>query len=173
MFKEIRRKSQQLTTEDCHEILKTAEYGTLATTGADNFPYAVSLNYVFHNGNIYFHCAKTGHKLDNIQHCPNVSFNVAADIFVTPLISVKDSQPRFKGFNTNYRSVTIFGKAVEALGDEKLEVLHVFLKRFLSKDDYEKYREDGIKYIEKALNYTMLIKIEIMHMTGKRSIHAN
>jgi len=54
MFKEIRRKEKRLTGEECNEILTNAEYGTLATMGIDDYPYAVPLNYVYHNGSIYF-----------------------------------------------------------------------------------------------------------------------
>ena len=57
MFRKIRRIEKQLTAEECNEILTKAEYGTLAIMGADGYPYAVPVNYVFHNGNIYFHCA--------------------------------------------------------------------------------------------------------------------
>jgi len=172
--KKIRRKEKQLTDDNCNEILTTVEWGTLATIGADNFPYAVPVNFVYHNGNIYFHCAKTGHKLDNIQHCPNVSFNVVTDVLVIPLISQSDPEPensqfKFKGFDTNFNSITIFGKATEIFDDEKNEVLKVFLKKFLKKD-YAKYKEDGIRYIEKSINRTILIKIEIIHMTGKKGI---
>jgi len=39
--------------------------------------------------------------------------------------------------------------------------------------DYEKYKEAGIKYIEKSMKKTKLIKIEIVHMTGKRGIRRN
>ena len=90
MFRKIRRKEKQLTAEECSEILAMAEYGTLATMGADGYPYAVPVNYVFHNSNIYLHCANVGHKLDNIGYCSNVSFNVVTDVWVVPLIPDKD-----------------------------------------------------------------------------------
>ena len=113
------------------------------------------------------------HKLDNIQHCPNVSFNVVTDVFVIPKISQSDpvnAQSVFKGIDTNFNSVTIFGKAIEVFESEKIEGLHALLKKFLGPNDYEKYKNDGTEYIEKSLNQTKLIKIEIMYMTGKRGI---
>jgi len=153
-------------TDDCHEVLTVAEYGTLATMGEDGYPYAVPVNFIYHNGNIYFHCAKTGHKLENIHHCPNVSFNVVEDVFVVPIIS----ESKFKGFDTNFNSVSIFGKAMEVFGDEKVEGLHIFLKKFLSTKDYQMHQKAGTKYIKKSLSRTKLIKIEIKHMTGKKGI---
>ncbi len=173
MFRKIRRKEKQLTIEECNDILKKAEYGTIATMGADNYPYAVPVNFVFHNGNIYFHCAKVGHKLDNIDNCSNVSFNVVTDVWVVPLIPEDDSNEsdiKFKGFDTNFNSVIIFGKAKEVFEKEKMDGLQALLKKFLDENQYSKYKEAGIKYIEKSLNRTKLVKIEIMHMTGKRGI---
>jgi uncharacterized protein len=176
MFREIRRKEKQLTIEECHEILTRAEYGTLATIGADGYPYAVSVNYVFHNGNIYFHCATVGHKLDNINYCSNVSFNIVSDVWVVPLIpdeNTNESELKFNGFDTNFNSVVIFGKAKEVFEKEKMDGLIAFLKKFLNLNELNRYKEEGIKYIEKSLKRTKLVKIEIEHMTGKRGIREN
>lgn len=176
MFREIRRKEKQLTVEECHEILAKAEYGTLATMGADGYPYAVSVNFVFQNRNIYFHCAASGHKLDNIDNCSNVSFNIVTDVWVVPLIHDEnkiESDLRFNGFDTNFNSVVIFGKAEEVMGGEKKEGLIGLLDKFLYLNDFNQYKEEGIKYIEKSLKRTKLIKIEIHHMTGKRGIRKN
>ena len=176
MFRKIRRKEKQLTAEECNEILTMAEYGTLATMGADGYPYAVPVNFVFHNGNIYFHCATAGHKLDNIGNCSNVSFNVVTDVCVVPLIPDKDANEndlKFNGFDTNFNSVIIFGNAKEVLSEEKMDGLCALLKKFLDEYEYSKYKESGVKYIESSLKRTKLIKIEIEHMTGKRGIKEN
>ena len=176
MFRRIRRKEKQLTIEECTEILMKAEYGTLATMGSDGYPYAVPVNYVYHNGNIYFHCAIVGHKLDNIDNCSNVSFNVVTDVWVVPLIpdeKTNESGLRFNGFDTNFNSVILFGRAKEVSKEEKMDGLRAFLKKFLNIEKYNKYRDAGIKYIEKSLKRTKLIKIEIVHMTGKRGIRKN
>ena len=176
MFKAIRRKEKQLTTEECTEILLKAEYGTLATMGSDGYPYAVPVNYVYHDASIYFHCANVGHKLDNIGNCSNVSFNVVTDVWVVPLIpdeKTNESGLRFNGFDTNFNSVIIFGRAKEVSKEEKMDGLRAFLKKFLNVKEYNKYKEAGIKYIEKSLKRTKLIKIEIVNMTGKRGIRKN
>lgn len=176
MFRKIRRIEKQLTAEECNEILTKAEYGTLATMGADGYPYAVPVNYVFHNNSIIFHCATVGHKLENIDYCSNVSFNVVTDVWVVPLIPDKDvneNELKFNGFDTNFNSVVIFGKAKEVFEEEKMDGLCAFLEKFLDKDEYSKYKEAGIKYIENSLKRTKLIKIEIEHMTGKRGIREN
>lgn len=176
MFRQIRRKEKQLTLDECNEILAKAEYGTLATIGADGYPYAVSVNYVFHNGCIYFHCATVGHKLDNIDYCSKVSFNIVTDVWLVPLVSDEDtneSEVKFKGFDTNFNSVVIFGTATEVFETEKLDGLIALLDKFLSLSELNLPKEEGINYIEKSLKRTKLIKIEIEHMTGKRGIREN
>ncbi len=176
MFRDIRRKEKELTIEECNEVLFKAEYGTLATIGTDGYPYAVPVNYVFQNGSIYFHCATVGHKLDNINNCPNVSFNVVTDVRVIPLISVGDinnNDLKFNGFDTDFNSVIVFGKAREVTEQEKIDGLSALLKRFLNVDDYSKYKDAGIKYIKNSLKRTKLIKIDIEHVTGKRGIREN
>ncbi len=36
--------------------------GRLATNGADGYPYITPVNFVCHQGHIYFHCASKGEK---------------------------------------------------------------------------------------------------------------
>jgi len=109
-----------------------------------------------------------GHKLDNLASCENVSFNVVTDVWVAPIFSGQNM--KFNGFDTNFNSIIIFGKAREVIGKEKLEVFIAFLKKFLEICQCQKYEPDGIRYIEKSMKKTKLIKIEIEHMTGKRGI---
>ena len=66
MFREMRRKGQALGKEECEEILRAGRTGVLALSGDDGYPYPVPLNYVFAEGKLYFHCAKSGHKADAI-----------------------------------------------------------------------------------------------------------
>ena len=172
MFREIRRKEKQLTIEECREVLTKAEYGTLATMGTDGYPYAVSVNYVYFNDSIYFHCAQIGHKLDNIEFCPNVSFNVVTDVFVVPLIK-NESKTRFSGFDTNFNSVVIFGKAIEVHDSEKNNGLNALLGKFLRLTSSDQHLEEGLKYVQQSANRTALIKIEIERLTGKRGIRKN
>ena len=69
MFREMRRKRQELEERDCIEILKKGQTGVLAVAGSDGYPYAVPLNYVYdeREKKIFFHSARSGHKLDAIR----------------------------------------------------------------------------------------------------------
>lgn len=47
MFREMRRKAQQISTEECMEILLNAKTGVLGLHGEDGYPYTVPLNFVY------------------------------------------------------------------------------------------------------------------------------
>ena len=82
MYPEMRRKKQALSPAACDAILQAGTSGVLALAGADGQPYAVPLSYVYHEGKIYFHCAKAGHKLDLLDQNPKaVGGQLPADDF--------------------------------------------------------------------------------------------
>ncbi len=151
MFREMRRKDKQLTLEESIEILRNNEIGVLSTICENGYPYGVPLNYVYYNNSIYFHCAKTGQKLDNIKGSTKVSFCVYCDVELLP-----------DKFDTNYKSVILFGKAMEVNELEKEEALLEFIKKYSSK-----FIEEGKNYIEKAKGTALVYKINIEHITGK------
>lgn len=45
MFREMRRKKQQLTTEECVEILKQEPRGILSMLGDDGYPYGIPMTH--------------------------------------------------------------------------------------------------------------------------------
>ena len=65
-------------------------------------------------------------------------------------------------FATLYKSVVVFGKAVEVFGDEKIQGLTLLLEKY-SKD----FMPEGMKYIEEKLLVVKTYKIEIDHMSAK------
>lgn len=73
----MKRKACEVTDlEVIGKILSKATIGRLATTDLEGYPYITPVNYVSHKGNIYFHCALTGEKLDNITRNAKVGFQV-------------------------------------------------------------------------------------------------
>ena len=73
----MKRKSCEVTDPEIIEkILSKATIGRLATTDLEGYPYITPVNFVSHNSNIYFHCALTGEKLDNITRNAKVGFQV-------------------------------------------------------------------------------------------------
>jgi nitroimidazol reductase NimA-like FMN-containing flavoprotein (pyridoxamine 5'-phosphate oxidase superfamily) len=139
--------------EETRALLTMSEHGILSTVDTDGQPYGVPLNYVYLNEAIYFHCALPGHKIDNIENNPKVSFCVVGDTKVLPA-----------DFSTNYVSTVVFGVASEVEGEERYNSLMGLLEKY-SPD----YLEEGKKYIKKLDKVTKVIKIDIQQMSGKKA----
>jgi nitroimidazol reductase NimA-like FMN-containing flavoprotein (pyridoxamine 5'-phosphate oxidase superfamily) len=154
MFKAMRRNEKQLTEEEALAILLAGELGVLATVGEDDCPYAVPLNYALHEGCIYFHCARTGHKLDNIRHNPKVSFCVVGGSEVVP-----------EKFSTKFESVVLFGIAEEVAGEEKKAGLDALIRKYAFE-----HLAAGEAYIQAAGEKTRVFRIRIDHLTGKGTV---
>ena len=78
MFRPIRKKKNEISTEEALALLQDSRRGVLAVNGDNGYPYAIPVNYYFdkENKKIYFHGAKSGHKIDAIKNCDKVSFCV-------------------------------------------------------------------------------------------------
>jgi len=120
-----RKHSEIVDPEAIQKILSEARIGRLATMGADGFPYITPVNYVFHRGCIYFHCAPKGEKLDNIARSPKVCFQVDIPLaYLDSAFLTEDAPCRVHQF---YHCVIIRGVArvveEEALKVEALNAL--------------------------------------------------
>jgi nitroimidazol reductase NimA-like FMN-containing flavoprotein (pyridoxamine 5'-phosphate oxidase superfamily) len=62
--------------QEIERILGSATIGRIATNGADGYPYITPVNFVHQEGNIYFHSALKGEKLENLERDPKVCFEV-------------------------------------------------------------------------------------------------
>jgi nitroimidazol reductase NimA-like FMN-containing flavoprotein (pyridoxamine 5'-phosphate oxidase superfamily) len=152
-MRELRRKDKEIGRDEAIELLTACEYGVLSTIDKYGQPYGIPLNYVYKKNCIYFHCALSGHKLDNMQDNPGVSFCVVGDATVLP-----------SAFSTSYTSAIAFGAAAEVQGRERYNALVWLLEKYSPG-----YMEEGRKYIEKMDTATRVIKIELQQITGKRS----
>ncbi len=155
MFREMRRKRQQLSDEESIGILQKATAGTLALLGDNGYPYAVPISYVYHDGKVYFHSALSGHKVDAIRKCDKASFCV---------IDKDDVQP--EKYTTFFRSVIVFGR-IHIIEDdaEKLAMARILGNRYNPNDD-----ESLQKEIESGLSRMLMIRFDIEHLTGKAAI---
>ncbi len=152
MFREMRRRKQQISTEECVEILKSGKRGVLAVHGEDGYPYTIPMDYVYEDGRVYFHCAKTGHKMDAIRQDDRVSFCVLSEGVQEP-----------DDWWFHFSSVVIFGRIHEITQEE---------------DKNQRLRDLGHKYMptkqmveddmRKNAPQAAVLELEIDHMTGKR-----
>ena len=157
MFRELRKKKRELSKEDTIKVLKEGREGVLSTISENGYPYGIAINYVYHNNCIYFHCANKGHKLDNISQNNKVSFFVNSNITIIP-----------QDFTTHYKSAVVFGRTFITTDDEKRDAIIAIGEKYS-----HPHMEEGLKYIDKAINTLTIVKIEIDHLTGKCSDGTN
>ncbi len=150
-MKEVRRSDREISSQESKCILDTAEYGIMSTVGTDGQPYGLPLSYVYKNDCIYFHCAVSGHKLENIEHNSKVSFCVVGKTKVLP-----------DKFATEYESTVVFGVVSEVNGAERYDALLWLLEKYCSD-----FIAEGKQYIEQKDKITKVLKIEIGRISGK------
>lgn len=156
MFREMRRKNQVLSQEDCVAILNQGTSGVLAVLGDEGYPYAVPLSYVYRDGKLYFHSAVSGHKLDAIRANPKASFCVIGQDHIVP-----------EEYTTYFRSVIAFG-VVRVMEDaaEKRKVIEALALQYAPEDT----PESRMAAIDRDWERLCLLEFSIEHLSGKEAI---
>ena len=154
-FRAMRRHRQQLSQEESISILERATSGTLALLGDDDYPYAVPISFVYHEGCLYFHSAVEGHKIDAIQRHDKASFCV-----------IEQDNVQGEKYTTYFRSVIAFGHiSIIEDADEKLATARLLGNR------YNPHQDEALqKEIDKGLHRMVMIRMKIEHLTGKEAI---
>lgn len=156
MFREMRRKRQALSKEECDAILQQGTSGVLALSGDDGYPYAVPISYVYEDDKLYFHSARAGHKLDAVKRNAKASFCVIDQDQIVP-----------EEYTSYFRSVIAFGK-IRILEDdqEKWSAIEKLAVKYAPGES----RENRKKAIEREWNPLCVLEMSIEHMTGKEAI---
>lgn len=156
MFRDMRRNKQALTREECAAVLQHGTAGVLALAGDDGYPYAVPMSYVFDGSKLYFHSAKSGHKLDAIKRHPKASFCVIDADRVVPA-----------EYTTYFRSVIVFGTMrILQSEEEKGAAIEKLAVKYAPDDTAENRR----KAIAREWTPLCMLEMTIDHMTGKEAI---
>ncbi len=152
MFREMRRGKQQLSFDECVEMLKRGSSGVLAVMGDDGYPYAVPLSYVYHDNALFFHGATSGHKLDAIRQNEKFSFCVIDQDKVIP-----------EKLTSAYRSVIVFGKAHILENETEIRAAAQMLGQKYSPGMNELINKE----IEAYMRHMAVVRLDIEHITGK------
>ncbi len=134
----MRRKHSEISDQrEIFRILSSTNIGRMATIGQDGFPYITPVNYVTLNGNIYFHCAPKGEKLDNLTRNPHVCFEV--DVPLSYIDVGLDPVRPICNLHQFYHCVIIRGKAAIVGEDQlKLDALNALVAKHEKTDDFKK-----------------------------------
>ena len=156
VFREMRRKKQVLSQKEVEGILHKGTSGVLALLGDNDYPYAVPISYVYDDGKVYFHSAKSGHKIDAIQRTAKASFCVIDEDLVVP-----------EEYTTYFRSVIAFGRIqiIENDSEKRAAIEKLAIK--YAPEDTAASRDDAISREWKPL---CMLEMTIDHVTGKEAI---
>ena len=153
MFRKMVRAHQQISKEECIEVLKTEPRGVLSVIGDGGYPYGAPMNhwYCEADGKLYFHSGMKGHRPDAMEACDKASF------------CVYDAGYRREGeWALNIRSVIVFGRLKKV---EDPEAALAFIRAMSAKfTDDTTYVE---REIAQAMDHTLIFTLEPEHMTGK------
>ena len=150
----MRRKDKEIrdiaTIED---IIRKASVCRLGL--CDNgMPYVVPLCFGYKDKTLYFHCAREGKKLDILRKNNNICFEI--DIDYEPIKTKEACKCSIK-----YQSVIGFGKA--------LLIEDVESKRKAFDIIMQNYSDGSFEYPVEAIKNTVIIRVEVESMTGKKS----
>lgn len=165
MFREMRRFKQKLTEEEALQVLDRNTSGVLAVMGDSGYPYAVPLSYVLDVGKaakegsldyrIFFHCARTGHKLDAIASNDKASFCVIDQDIIVP-----------EKYTTYFRSVIAFGRARVLTEESEIRLALELLAKKYSPQELEGLNAE----LEAQIERVSIIEMKLEHLSGKEAI---
>ncbi len=150
----MRRKDKEIADgAKIESIIRRSTVCRLAMVD-ENRPYIVPLCFGYKGNLLYFHSARNGRKIDVLKKNNAVCFEF--DVDYEPIKADNACE-----WGMKYESVIGFGKAsfvddVEA----KREALDIIMQQ---------YSSGVFTYPDAKLKNTIIIKVEIEHMTGKQS----
>jgi nitroimidazol reductase NimA-like FMN-containing flavoprotein (pyridoxamine 5'-phosphate oxidase superfamily) len=150
----MRRKEKEITEKSAMEaIIRKASVCRLALSH-DNLPYIVPLCFGYEENILYFHTAREGEKLDILEKNQNVCVEFDVD---HEIVKAENACK----WGMKYRSVIGFGTA-SVIGDpeSKLHALDIIMRH---------YSEGSFEFPEEVVEKTVVIKVEIARMTGKKA----
>ena len=154
MFRPIRRTKNKISDEEARQLLFHEKRGIFAVNGDDGYPFAVPVNYYYdmEHEKIYFHGARTGHKIDALKNSDKVCFTVYGN-----------EQRREGDWAPYLQSVVVFGRChlIEDAKETQEHVRELAMKYYPSAAEVE-------AEIAKDINAVQLYEISIEHLCGKQ-----
>ena len=150
----MRREDKAIHDRDAVEAIIRDSLVCRLALSDENSPYVVPLCFGYKDNTLYFHSSPEGKKIEILRKNGNVCFEFDIDQEV-----VQDDKPC--KWTMNYRSVIAFGKGsvVEDL-EEKKKGLDAIMQHYAGR---------SFEYVEAAIENTVIIKVEVESMTGKKS----
>jgi nitroimidazol reductase NimA-like FMN-containing flavoprotein (pyridoxamine 5'-phosphate oxidase superfamily) len=157
----LRRRDREIKDPaEITAILNTNRICHLAMS-VDDQPYVIPMIYAYSEGELFFHCAEVGQKLDMLRRNPKVCFEIQS----SKTDSIVENSDKPCDWGIAFESVVGYGSA-EIIDDRetKIKCYDLLIKKMQPKGYI--HREE--LYTEKKIKGTYIIKVKIERMTGKR-----
>lgn len=151
--------------EEITEFLSAQTFGFLGTVSPENKPRVTPLNFVYDEGNFYFHGSLAGEKMKHIKANSEVSFTVAEEYSLIPSYF---SDPLLACPATAFfKSVTASGYAEKVVDlQEKARALSKFMEKLQPQGGYLPIDADDPRY-KGELKAVAVVRIVPETLTAK------
>ncbi|MFO7576502.1 MAG: pyridoxamine 5'-phosphate oxidase family protein [Pelovirga sp.] len=150
----MRRHEKEVTDRtELEEILQQGRICHLAIP-AGAVPYLVPMNYAYRDGQLYFHSAPAGRKMELLQSQPLVSFSVVIDGGVVETEEACNWSSRFRSVIGQGRIELVEREA------DKCAALHLLMAQFSDKH---------FTFAARQVAATAIFRLVITTMSGKES----
>lgn len=154
MFRNVRKKINEISVMEAKELLKTSRRGVLALNGDNGYPYAIPVNYLYveDSNQIIFHGSKVGHKVDSLKRSDKICFTVYGNETIKDL-----------NWAPYLESAVVFGRChmVDDLEETKRLCKQFAMKYYPT----EAMVDEEVEISAKAVG---MFVIDIEHISGKR-----
>lgn len=152
----MRRRDKEIADlDELHRILDEAMVVRVGMLDGPR-PYVVPLNVAREGDDLWFHAARSGHKLDCLRADPAVC--VEADRFLT----LTTGASACDDWTSHYESVIGFGTAeIVADAPTKVHGLGVIMRKYSGRDDWD--------FADSSVEDVAVVRIRLESLTGKRS----
>lgn len=153
IFRRMRRFNQQISYDECYEVLEKQPRGILSLNGTNGYPHSIPMDHFFDpvSGNLYFHGAREGLKADLLKADNRASYCVHDEGYT-----------REGEWALNIKSVICYGR-IKIVEDEDLRLkafTDLGMKFYPTKDEVD-------EEIRKAAARAYILEFEVDRMTGK------
>lgn len=154
MFRKIRRTKSEISVEEAKILLKNNKRAAFSVNGDNGYPFTIPINFYYdeNENKIYFHSAKSGHKINSIKASNKVCFTTWDDGYLDE-----------GDWAYHVSSCVVYGRAIlvedRKITEEKVRILA--MKYYPTTKEVE-------QEIQKSIDRVQLVAIEIEHISGKK-----
>lgn len=140
-------------------LLERCHVGRIGTICREGHPMVKPLNYVYLDGRIYFHSARSGEKIEDISRDGRVCFEIDVPIGYVPGTPENPCAAAYR-----YQSVIVTGQASVVEDEaERVRALNGLMEKYQPQGGYG-------PFIPGKLALTAVVRIDIRQMTGKEDL---